>query len=559
MFSMQYGALSRQSYAPPAPVLYSPPAYQQASYGGPIPVPLPIQLNTYSVVLPSQPARAPASYNKYPYTQPAPAPYAPAPVPAPYVPPPAIYIPAPAPAPAPTPYIPAPAPAPYTPPAPAPAPAPYTPPAPVPAPYIPPAPAPAPYVAPAPAPAPYTPTAPAQAPAPAPYVAPPAPVPAPAPAPFVPPPPPPAPLPTYPAEADAVPTSVEAPLVAEPEAIPEAAEGDALPLPLPLPVPTPDGAKGPKKEAESQWTQGSIPWTLEKAGINTFNDLLILASEDETFDKQGPFTVFVPADQAFEIMIQRLGGMEAATEQFNKNPDQLNSILKHHTVPGIVPASALQNNMVLQSIIGTPLRVKHYEAEDVEWKTHKSAGGNEILPDPSIPLPDKKVVTVNGARVLRTDISATNGMIHLVDRVIFPVPQADIYNTLKADPEQRYTTLVSAIEQAGLVPVLADPRGGPYTVFAPTNKAFAMVSRSELNSILGDPVRLNKLLKRHVVQDLIYSAGLQSFQKAYALDYELLYIYHAKGMTKVNGANVIDQDNTALNGVIHTIDSILGF
>ena len=71
----------------------------------------------------------------------------------------------------------------------------------------------------------------------------------------------------------------------------------------------------------------------------------------------------------------------------------------------------------------------------------------------------KKVVTVNGARVLRTDISATNGMIHLVDRVIFPVPQADIYNTLKADPEQRYTTLVSAIEQAGLVPVLADPRG----------------------------------------------------------------------------------------------------
>lgn len=66
-------------------------------------------------------------------------------------------------------------------------------------------------------------------------------------------------------------------------------------------------------------------------------------------------------------------------------------------------------------------------------------------------------------------------------------------------------------------------------MFAPTNKAFAMVSRSELNSILGDPVRLNKLLKRHVVQDLIYSAGLQSFQKAYALDYELLYIYHAKG------------------------------
>ena len=70
---------------------------------------------------------------------------------------------------------------------------------------------------------------------------------------------------------------------------------------------------------------------------------------------------------------------------------------------------------------------------------------------------------------------------------------------------------------------------GPYTVFAPTNKAFAMISRAELNKILNDPARLTKLLQRHVVQDLIYTSGLQGFQKAYALDFEILYIYHAKG------------------------------
>lgn len=77
---------------------------------------------------------------------------------------------------------------------------------------------------------------------------------------------------------------------------------------------------------------------------------------------------------------------------------------------------------------------------------------------------------------------------------------------------------------------------------------------------------------------MIYTSGLQGFQKAYALDFEILYIYHAKGtltldgrvesidqflrlstgMTKVNGANVVDQDMTALNGVIHSIDSVLG-
>ena len=70
-----------------------------------------------------------------------------------------------------------------------------------------------------------------------------------------------------------------------------------------------------------------------------------------------------------------------------------------------------------------------------------------------------QVVTVNGARVLRPDIQATNGIIHVVDRVIVPVPQADIYNTLRNDPQQRYTTLVGAIDRAGLVPVLANPKG----------------------------------------------------------------------------------------------------
>ena len=66
---------------------------------------------------------------------------------------------------------------------------------------------------------------------------------------------------------------------------------------------------------------------------------------------------------------------------------------------------------------------------------------------------------MNGARVVKPDIQASNGVIHIVDRVIFPVPQADIYNTLKTDPQQRYKTLVSAIDKAGLTSVLANPTG----------------------------------------------------------------------------------------------------
>lgn len=79
----------------------------------------------------------------------------------------------------------------------------------------------------------------------------------------------------------------------------------------------------------------------------------------------------------------------------------------------------------------------------------------------------RQVITVNGARVVRPDIQATNGVIHIIDRVIFPVPQADIYNTLKNDPQQRYTTLVSAIDRAGLTSVLANPTGNFRFFFLP--------------------------------------------------------------------------------------------
>lgn len=291
-------------------------------------------------------------------------------------------------------------------------------------------------------------------------------------------------------------------------------------------------------------------------GLNTLNDLLILAELDETLDKGGPFTVFVPVDQAFEVLIQRFGGMEVAEKQFNENPEVLTSLLKHHVVSGVIPSTALQNNMVVPSLLQTPLRVKFYESEKADWTPLKVPTDKSSPPSSNF-LPSQ-VVTINGARVIRPNIQAKNGMIHIVDRVIFNVPQADVYNTLKGDKEQRYSTLVSAIERAGLVPVLANPQAGPFTVFAPTNKAFSLLSPSELNAILSDPVKLTNLLKRHVVQDLIYTSGLQGFQKAYALDFELLFIYHAKGMTKVNGANVVDQDLTALNGVIHTIDSVLG-
>jgi uncharacterized surface protein with fasciclin (FAS1) repeats len=120
-----------------------------------------------------------------------------------------------------------------------------------------------------------------------------------------------------------------------------------------------------------------------------------------------------------------------------------------------------------------------------------------------------------------------------------------------------FTTLVTAVQAAGLEETL---RGeGPYTVFAPTDDAFAAVPQETLDALLADPEgALTDVLTYHVVPGKVMSTDLSDGMQAETVNGETLEItIEDDGTVKVNGATVITADIETANGVIHVIDTVL--
>jgi len=117
-----------------------------------------------------------------------------------------------------------------------------------------------------------------------------------------------------------------------------------------------------------------------------------------------------------------------------------------------------------------------------------------------------------------------------------------------------FTTLASLLGEAGLVETLKGD--GPFTVFAPTDAAFAKVPGETLASLKADKAKLQQVLKYHVVSGKVDSRQVVNLNQAESLAGKALKINSAYGV-KVNGAKVVTPDVMASNGVIHVIDTVL--
>ncbi|MDJ0863139.1 MAG: fasciclin domain-containing protein [Gammaproteobacteria bacterium] len=117
-----------------------------------------------------------------------------------------------------------------------------------------------------------------------------------------------------------------------------------------------------------------------------------------------------------------------------------------------------------------------------------------------------------------------------------------------------FTTLVVAVKAAGLVDTLkAD---GPYTVFAPTNEAFAKIPKDQLDALLQDKDALTKVLTYHVVPGKVMAADVTKLSSAKTVQGQSISIDTRDGV-KINNARVIKTDIVAENGVIHVIDTVI--
>ncbi len=129
---------------------------------------------------------------------------------------------------------------------------------------------------------------------------------------------------------------------------------------------------------------------------------------------------------------------------------------------------------------------------------------------------------------------------------------ADIVDT--AVNAGSFDTLVAAVKAAGLVDNLKGP--GPFTVFAPTDDAFAKLPEGTVDSLLNDIPQLTKILTYHVVSGKVMSSDIVGLDSVATVEGSSLSIDASSGV-KVNDATVVTPDVEADNGVIHVIDSVL--
>jgi len=281
---------------------------------------------------------------------------------------------------------------------------------------------------------------------------------------------------------------------------------------------------------------GNIAEELTAAGATTLVDFVVKAGLAETLSGPGPFTVFAPDNDAFAKLPADL----VAT--LTGDVELLKKVLLFHVASGNVMSKDISNDITVDSVEGSPLRANVY------LKSKYYDG----------------FVTVNGKRVKKADIVADNGVIHMVQDVIYPFPTGNIAEVVTGD--ERFSTLLAAVGAAGLADTLAT--GGPFTVFAPTNDAFAKVPKDALDGLLADKEALTKVLLRHVLPGTLFYKGISwdTHNTAGGAEEDMIATQVFKaGVIKVvssvggkrTGARVVDADIIATNGVIHAIDTVI--
>ena len=157
-------------------------------------------------------------------------------------------------------------------------------------------------------------------------------------------------------------------------------------------------------------------------------------------------------------------------------------------------------------------------------------------------------------QVVITDIEASNGVIHVIDSVLLPETRTIVDIAVE---DGRFTTLVAALDAAGLVEALQAE--GPFTVFAPTDEAFAALPDGTVEGLLADTDALTKVLLYHVVDGKVMAAQVIDLdgQEVQTLSGDNVLVMIDGETVKINEAQVIIPDVEASNGVIHVIDAVL--
>ena len=268
-----------------------------------------------------------------------------------------------------------------------------------------------------------------------------------------------------------------------------------------------------------------IPTVATGTGIHTSLVAAVVQAELlETLQGDGPFTVFAPTDDAFAD-----AGIDLSTFETDEEIAALADILTYHVVAGSVLSSDLEDKTTVTAVNGDSLAFA------------VSADG----------------VMVNDANVVAADVLASNGVIHVIDKVLMPPVEIEPDIPTVAARTGVHTALVAALTQADLVTTLQGD--GPFTVFAPTDDAFAAAG-IDLTTFDTDEeiAALVDILLFHVYSGAVNAADVTDGLTVTMVNGdEATFTVSTDGTVMVGDATVTSADVIASNGVIHVIDEVL--
>ncbi|WP_372796144.1 fasciclin domain-containing protein [Pontiella sp.] len=230
----------------------------------------------------------------------------------------------------------------------------------------------------------------------------------------------------------------------------------------------------------------------------------------------GDYTVFAPTDDAFEALGLTGDDLLAVPN--------LKEILLYHVLPTALNGEAVAAESMLETLLG----------KDVE-----------------VSLVDGTNLFINSSKVIIADIEASNGIVHVIDAVLLPPTLPNIPETAVA--AGIFTNLVAALQATGLDAALTNE--GPFTVFAPTDDAFAAlgIPQDELLALTN----LAEILLYHVVDDRLKAEDVIALERITTLLGEDVKVDVNDDGVFINDAQIIVTDIKAENGIIHVIDRVL--
>uniref|UniRef100_A0A2K6N2W9 Periostin n=1 Tax=Rhinopithecus bieti TaxID=61621 RepID=A0A2K6N2W9_RHIBE len=262
--------------------------------------------------------------------------------------------------------------------------------------------------------------------------------------------------------------------------------------------------------------------TLGIVGATTTQSYSDASKLREEIEGKGSFTYFAPSNEAWDNLdsdIRR--GLES-----NVNVELLNA-LHSHMINKRMLTKDLKNGMIIPSMYNNlGLFINHYP---------------------------NGVVTVNCARIIHGNQIATNGVVHVIDRVLTQIGTS-IQDFIEAEDD------LSSFRAAAITSDILEALGrdGHFTLFAPTNEAFEKLPRGVLERIMGDKVASEALMKYHILNTLQCSESIMGGAVFETLEGNTIEIGCDGDSITVNGIKMVNKkDIVTNNGVIHLIDQVL--